>query len=134
MLESMYFYGLIASVAIATEREARSMKRTIRIAVPLVAGVFSAALVANAQDISDSAYQQMRELLLEKESRTAVQHKLSASLVYAANAARGVTTAGVNDLGNPATTLHMGPQGALVKTQATVSAELLNTIAKSADA
>ena len=93
------------------------MKRTIRIAAPLVAGVFSAALVANAQDISDSAYQQMRELLLEKESRTAVQHKLSASLVYAANAARGLTTAGVNDLGDPATTLHLGPQGALVKIQ-----------------
>lgn len=64
----------------------------------------------------------------EKESRTAVQRKLSASLVYAGNAARGVATANIDDLGNPATTLHMGPQGALVKIKGTVSADLLNTI------
>jgi subtilisin family serine protease len=106
------------------------MKRTIRIAGPLVAGVFSAALVASAQDIGDSAYQQMRELLLEKESRTAVQHKLSPSLVYATDTIRGVSPGNVNDLGNPATTLHLGPEGALVKIQATVSPELLNTIAQ----
>ena len=91
----------------------------LRIRGPLVAalltGVFGAAVVASAQDISDSAYRQIRALLLEKESRTAVQRKLSASLVYAGNAARGVATANIDDLGNPATTLHMGPQGALVK-------------------
>ena len=94
-----------------------------------LAGVFGAAVVANAQDISDSAYQQIRALLLEKESRTAVQRKLSASLVYAGNAARGVPTAGITDLGNPATSLRMGPRGALVRIKATVSDDLLNTIA-----
>ena len=99
----------------------------VPLAAGLLAGVFGAA-VANAQDISDSAYQQIRALLLEKQSRTAVQRKLSASLVYAGNTARGVATAGVTDLGDPATSLHMGPQGALVRIQATVSPDLLNTI------
>lgn len=64
-------------------------------AAGVLAGVFGA--VANAQDISDSAYQQIRALLLEKQSRTAVQQKLSASLVYAGNAARGIVTGGVTD-------------------------------------
>jgi subtilisin family serine protease len=98
------------------------------VAAGLLVGVFGAAAVANAQDISDSAYQQIRALLLEKQSRTAVQHKLSASLVYASNAARGITTGNITDLGNPATSLHMGPQGALVRIKATVSPDLLNTI------
>jgi hypothetical protein len=103
---------------------------TNRIAVILAAGVFGAAASANAQEIGDPAYQQIRALLLEKESRNAVQHKLSASLVYASNTARGIDTGGVNDLGDPATTLHLGPNGALVKIQARVSPELLNTIAQ----
>ena len=96
----------------------------------VAAGVFVTAPVANAQDISDSAYQQIRDLLLEKESRTAVQRKLSPSLVYATDTIRGVPPGNINDLGNPATTLHLGPQGALVKIKATVSAELLSTIAQ----
>jgi subtilisin family serine protease len=104
------------------------MKMRSLIDVAVLAGVFGAAVVANAQDISDSAYQQIRALLLEKESRTPVQRKLSASLVYAGNAVRGIPTANVDDLGNPATTLHMGPQGALVKIKATGSADLLKTI------
>ena len=57
-----------------------------------------------------------------------MQRKLSPSLVYATDAMRGVSTANITDLGNPATTLHMGPQGALVKIKAAVSDELLNTI------
>ena len=93
-----------------------------------LAGLFGAAVVANAQDIGDSAYQEMRALLLEKESRSAVQRKLSPSLVYAGNTAQGISTAGITDLGNPAVVLHMGPQGALVRIQATVSASLLDTI------
>ena len=104
------------------------MKLRSLVSAGLLAGFFGAAVVANAQDISDSAYQQISALLLEKESRTAVQLKLSASLVYAGNAVRGVSTGGVTDLGDPATTLHMGPQGALVKLKATVSAELLGAI------
>ncbi len=102
--------------------------RSLLVAAALLACFFDATVVANAQDISESAYQQIRDLLLEKESRTAVQSKLSSSLVYAGNAVRGITTAGVTDLGDPATTLHMGPQGALVIIKGTVSADLLNTI------
>ena len=94
----------------------------------LLAWVFGAAVAANAQDISDSAYQQIRALLLEKESRTALQRKLSPSLVYATDAIRGISPGNVTDLGDPATTLHIGPQGALVKIKAAVSAELLDTI------
>ena len=98
------------------------------LAASLLTGMFGAAVVANAQDISDSAYQQIAALLQEKQTRTAVQRKLSASLVYAGNTARGLNTGGVTDLGDPATSLHMGPQGALVRIQATVSDDLLNTI------
>ena len=107
------------------------MKRRIRVlfvASAFLMGLFGAVEAARAQPISDSAYEQIRALLLEKQSRTAVQRKLSASLVYASNAASGLSTGGITDLGNPASTLHMGPQGALVKIQATVSAELLSTI------
>ena len=104
----------------------RGSKKAVAAAV-IVAG-FGTAIVASAQDISDSAFQQIRALLLEKQSRTAVQHKLSSPLVYAANAARGFTIEGITDLGNPATTLQMGPGGALVRINATVSADLLNTI------
>ena len=79
---------------------------------PMVAAaVLGCAIGANAQDISDSAYQQIRSLLLEKEARSAAQRKLSASLVYAGNAVRGINTGGVTDLGNPVTTLRTGPQG-----------------------
>jgi subtilisin family serine protease len=94
----------------------------------LLAWVFGAAVAANAQDISDSAYQQIRALLLEKESRTTLQRKLSPSLVYAGDAIRGISPGNVTDLGDPATTLHVRPQGALVKIKATVSADLLDTI------
>ena len=94
----------------------------------LLAWIFGAVVAANAQDISDSAYQQIRALLLEKESRSGLQRKLSPSLVYAGDAIRGVSPGNVTDLGDPATTLHLGPQGALVKIKATVSAELLDTI------
>jgi len=103
--------------------------RGLVVGAAFLASLFGAASDASAQDISDSAYQQIRALLMEKQTRTAVQRKLSASLVYAANAARGVSTAGMGtDLGNPSTSLNMGPQGALVKIKATVSNELLNTI------
>lgn len=96
----------------------------------LLAGFFGAAGVANAQDISDSAYRQIRDLLLEKDSRTTAQRKLTAPLVYAGQVAQGVATGVVTDvgLGDPSTTLRMGPQGALVRIQAAVSADLLNTI------
>lgn len=93
-----------------------------------LASLCGVTAVANAQDISDSAYQQIRALLLEKESRTAAQRKLSASLVYAGNAVQGLSTAGIAGLGNPATTLRMGPQGAVVKIKGVVSGDLLNTI------
>ncbi len=96
--------------------------------VLLLASVSSCAVSAFAQDISDSAMQQIRALLLEKEARSATQRKLSASLVYAGNAARGVATGGVTDLGNPASSVHIGPQGALVKIKGTVSPGLLNAI------
>ena len=86
------------------------------------------ATAASAQDISDSAYQQIRALLLEKESRTAVQGKLSASLVYAANSARGLPTAGIDTIGNPTTTLNTAAQGSLVRIKAAVSSDLINTI------
>src|SRR5215831_6095950 len=99
----------------------RLRKRGQVITAELLSCLFGAAVVANAQDISDSAYQQIRDLLLEKESRTSVQRKLSPSLVYATNAMRGISTANVTDLGDPATTLHIGPQGALVKIKAAVS-------------
>jgi subtilisin family serine protease len=96
-------------------------------AAAVIAAVLGSATVAHAQDISDSAMQQIRALLLEKESRTAAQRKLSASLVYAGSAARGVPAGGVTDLGTPGT-LSMGPQGALVKIRAAVSAGLLDSI------
>src|ERR1700688_696834 len=102
--------------------------RCLFAAAAWVAAVFGAAVVANAQDISDSAYQQIRALLLEKESRTAAQLKLSASLVYAGNAVRGISIAGITDLGDPATSLRMGPQGAVVRIKGTVSDDLLNSI------
>lgn len=96
---------------------------------PMVAAaVLGCAIGANAQDISDSAYQQIRSLLLEKEARSAAQRKLSASLVYAGNAVRGINTGGVTDLGNPVTTLRTGPQGALVRIKGTVTPQLLSII------
>ncbi|MEO8367883.1 MAG: S8 family serine peptidase [Candidatus Solibacter sp.] len=94
----------------------------------LLASALGTAVVANAQDISDSAYQQIRALLLEKESRSAVQRKLSASLAYAGSAARGLSPGGITDLGDPALSLNMGPQGALVRIRGTVSPALLDTI------
>ncbi|MEO8592587.1 MAG: S8 family serine peptidase [Candidatus Solibacter sp.] len=96
----------------------------------LLLSAFGIAVVADAQDISDSAYQQIRDLLIEKEGRNAVQNKLSASLVYASLNARGIHPGGVTDLGDPALTLKVGPQGALVRIKGTVTPGLLNTIAQ----
>jgi subtilisin family serine protease len=109
----------------------RMMIRGIRrplTAAALLASALGTAVVANAQDISGSAYQQIRTLLLEKEARNAIQRKLSASLVYASNGARGIDSGGVTDLGNPMLGLNLGPQGARVKISAAVTPALLDTI------
>ena len=98
------------------------------IVAALLAGVFGTGVGAYAQDISASAYREISAILLEKESRTAVQRKLSSSLLRAGNGARGVLTAKIDDSGYAVNTLHMGIHGALVRIQGTVSANLLGTI------
>src|SRR5271170_1970091 len=86
MVESLYFYLRQARTSAVIDKGDRFKMRLRlwgpRVVAALLAGVFGAAVVANAQDIGDSAYQQIVALLLEKDSRTAAQRKLSASLVY----------------------------------------------------
>ena len=117
--------GLIALLARRGLQQARRRKAAIAAAV---VAAFAGATVASAQDISDSAFQQIRALLQEKQARTPVEQKLSSSLLYASYSVRGLAPGGLTDLGNPAATLRMGPEGALVRIRGTVSADLLNTI------
>ena len=69
------------------------MKLAHRLAIPvfLVCLLISAGLTGTAftQTIDDNVQQQIKELLQEKDGRTAGQRKISSRLIYAMKAARG---------------------------------------------
>jgi subtilisin family serine protease len=80
----------------------------------LILAVAAAAGLAAEQDISDSALQQIRQLLAAKQGRSPAQSKLSSALVYPATASGA---------------LDMDPQyGARVNIRATVTPDLLAAI------
>jgi hypothetical protein len=84
---------------------------------------------AAAQEIGDSALQQMAALLREKESRTGPLQKLSSSLVYAIRADQGVTIAGIPNFGEAGSSLNVDSRyGVLVNISASVSPVLLSEI------
>jgi len=66
-------------------------KRNSLLASTAIAGMLGSLLLrpAYSQDISDTALQQIKELLDEKNSRTAPQQKLGSQLVYAIKTANG---------------------------------------------
>ncbi len=106
------------------------MRRVLSVAVLAVLTFLGLGLgAASAQDISDSAIQQIADLLREKESRTPVQRKLSSSLIYAGAVARGTSVAGMQNFGGGTSSLNVDSRyGVLVNIKASVSPDLLNAI------
>ncbi len=97
------------------------------LAACILPGVVSQAL---AQSISPAVLQQIDALMREKAARTPAQGKLSSDLVFASARARGVRPAGIDTLGDPATSLRVDSRyGVLVDIQsAGPTAGLLNAI------
>jgi hypothetical protein len=93
----------------------------------LILAVAAGTGLAAAQDISDSALQQIWQLLEAKQGRSPTQLKLSSPLVYAANPALAI--AGVPGGADPSSVLDLDPQyGALVNIRAAVTSDLLAAI------
>lgn len=109
----------------------RTSIRNLILAVAMLALCGGPGIVrpAVAQTISASVLQQISDLLREKQSRNAVQRKLSPDLVFAAARLRGITPANIDTLGNPNTSLKVSGNGVLVDIKAVLpSTNLLNTI------
>lgn len=100
--------------------------RTIAaLAALTVPGLLSHAIA----QVSPDVLQQIQSLMNEKQSRTATQRKLSSTLGFASTRAKGIIPAGVDALGDPATSLHVNSRyGVMVDIKALPSTNLLNTI------
>jgi len=109
-----------------------SPRRRFLIAITAAAGLFSSLLVrpAYSQDISDTALQQIKDLLDEKNSRNPAQQKLGSQLVYAIKAAIGQPiTASISRF--PGAELNISATtGVLVDIKGPVSSALLSAIAQ----
>jgi subtilase family protein len=111
------------------------MKSWIR-GLAIGAGIASLFLVvsdmpASAQlDVSPEVWQQIGELLQEKESRTFDQRKLDSPLIYSLKEWRGQRLTDSVDVLPSLDRLNMNASGALVDVRATVSDELVGAIAQ----
>jgi len=100
-----------------------------RLTITALFGVLAAAPLfgQSSPDISDSALQQIRSILAEKQSRTSTQNKLEPALIYTARLSAGLNSGTVSDVIAPTTTLDASDR-VQVDIRGTVSDALLAQI------
>lgn len=108
-----------------------SRRRSFLTAITATAGLFGGLLVrpAYSQDISDTALQQIKELLDEKDARTPAQQKLGSQLVYAIKTATGQAITPSLPV-FPDAGVSIAAAGVLVDINGTVSDDLVSAISQ----